>query len=443
MNKLLFILPLLFLVTMATVYADHIQDLRQGTATCTDPSNCPPQASAFLEWCIDYIDGSECGKSQGFVTNFYQIPFTFFDTTDKTRTLIKATVFPKTDYSKMGEIYCVQDPSWTSSQTITINGVEHELPKHFGVAPEEFNDQTKIHTGFPLQFTPSLLVRLLDDKGVLLNTGDEFIWTTHWRSGYFIVEGQIVNPVDGMGACNTADDIHGIAVGYNAVTVGLSSQMKFIWVDPDELINPDDPSNFDADGDGVTDEFDLCDFSPEVFNGFKDDDGCPDEIIIDDHIPDPNLDRDGDGIVDSIDICDLQPETFNNYLDADGCPDVNPDDIPDPVDTPIPEKCTACNAVWDPDSQQCYFLGAPCSDPDPDPEVQVDEDEDEPTVDNGDTLICNNAVDNCEEVVDDFITGDTVGTGIALPFEPTVLNLMLFFGGISAIIVTIVLVARR
>jgi outer membrane protein OmpA-like peptidoglycan-associated protein len=39
-------------------------------------------------------------------------------------------------------------------------------------------------------------------------------------------------------------------------------------------------------------------------------------------------DRDGDGIPDALDKCPDQPETFNGYKDDDGCPD----EVPKPVD---------------------------------------------------------------------------------------------------------------
>jgi outer membrane protein OmpA-like peptidoglycan-associated protein len=61
----------------------------------------------------------------------------------------------------------------------------------------------------------------------------------------------------------------------------------------------------DRDGDGVPDNEDAC---PTVY-GPKENHGCPDS------------DRDGDGIPDRLDKCPDQPETFNGYQDEDGCPD--------------------------------------------------------------------------------------------------------------------------
>jgi outer membrane protein OmpA-like peptidoglycan-associated protein len=67
--------------------------------------------------------------------------------------------------------------------------------------------------------------------------------------------------------------------------------------------------DIDHDGDGLTGREDRCPFDPEDFDGFEDDDGCPD------------LDDDGDGIPDDRDDCPFEPETRNGVDDEDGCPD--------------------------------------------------------------------------------------------------------------------------
>ena len=63
----------------------------------------------------------------------------------------------------------------------------------------------------------------------------------------------------------------------------------------------------DTDGDGIVDEDDACPNEPEDFDGFEDEDGCPD--------PDP--DRDGDGVIDRLDSCPDEPGPEENQ----GCPE--------------------------------------------------------------------------------------------------------------------------
>jgi outer membrane protein OmpA-like peptidoglycan-associated protein/opacity protein-like surface antigen len=69
----------------------------------------------------------------------------------------------------------------------------------------------------------------------------------------------------------------------------------------------------DCDGDGIIGNKDKCPRDPEDFDGFQDEDGCPDP------------DNDADGILDVDDLCPDQPEDFNGYQDEDGCPDADTD----------------------------------------------------------------------------------------------------------------------
>ncbi|MFW6254464.1 MAG: right-handed parallel beta-helix repeat-containing protein [Chitinivibrionales bacterium] len=101
----------------------------------------------------------------------------------------------------------------------------------------------------------------------------------------------------------------------------------------------------DSDGDGVSDKQDLCPEGDEDYDGYEDDDGCPDydndfDGLYDsqDECPDeaedfdgfedkdgcPDLDNDKDGIPDQQDRCPNKPETLNGYKDEDGCPDQKP-----------------------------------------------------------------------------------------------------------------------
>jgi len=76
----------------------------------------------------------------------------------------------------------------------------------------------------------------------------------------------------------------------------------------------------DRDDDGVADDRDHCPDRPEDFDGFEDDDGCPDP------------DNDGDGVADGQDDCPYEPGAHR------GCPTpcrsttiVNDDCILDPT----------------------------------------------------------------------------------------------------------------
>jgi outer membrane protein OmpA-like peptidoglycan-associated protein len=120
-----------------------------------------------------------------------------------------------------------------------------------------------------------------------------------------------------------------------------------------------EPSIGDRDGDGYKDDVDKCPDEPEDFDGFQDEDGCPDPdndqdgiLDVNDRCPDIpedrdgdqdedgcpegklDGDRDGDGIPDSKDKCPDVPEDRDGFEDEDGCPeaDNDKDGIPDSAD---------------------------------------------------------------------------------------------------------------
>ncbi len=89
----------------------------------------------------------------------------------------------------------------------------------------------------------------------------------------------------------------------------------------------------DRDGDGIPDDVDQCPDEPEDFDGFADEDGCPDPDNDQDGVPDgedecpneagpasnkgcPILDTDGDGVLDEDDLCPNEPGPVANR----GCP---------------------------------------------------------------------------------------------------------------------------
>ncbi len=115
----------------------------------------------------------------------------------------------------------------------------------------------------------------------------------------------------------------------------------------------------DRDGDGYKDPDDKCPDVPETYNGFVDDDGCPD---------DP--DTDADGLADSRDSCPNLAEDKDGYLDDDGCPDPDNDgdgllDFPTKVD-----KCP--DQAEDPDGYEDAD-GCPELDNDKDTVVDLDD----------------------------------------------------------------------
>ena len=72
----------------------------------------------------------------------------------------------------------------------------------------------------------------------------------------------------------------------------------------------------DTDFDAIPDDVDQCITLQENYNGFQDEDGCPD-----DNSTELIFDQDSDAIPDLEDHCPLVSETYNNFEDEDGCPD--------------------------------------------------------------------------------------------------------------------------
>jgi outer membrane protein OmpA-like peptidoglycan-associated protein len=143
-----------------------------------------------------------------------------------------------------------------------------------------------------------------------------------------------------------------------------------------------EPSIGDRDGDGYKDDVDQCPDEPEDFDGFKDEDGCPDPdndqdgiLDVDDRCPNEpedrdgdhdedgcpegnDGDRDGDGILDSKDKCPDVPEDRDGFQDQDGCPD------PDNDQDGIPDKLDQCPN--DPEDKDGFQDEDGCPEPDND-----------------------------------------------------------------------------
>jgi len=116
------------------------------------------------------------------------------------------------------------------------------------------------------------------------------------------------------------------------------------------------PKVGDRDGDGCLDDVDPCPDDPEDFDGFEDDDCCPED-----------QDTDMDGIPDSADICIVEPEDKDGYLDYDGCPELDND-----ADGILDDKDQCPDDPEDPDGWQDDD-GCPDDDNDGDGIIDVDD----------------------------------------------------------------------
>jgi OOP family OmpA-OmpF porin len=121
------------------------------------------------------------------------------------------------------------------------------------------------------------------------------------------------------------------------------------------------PKVGDRDGDGCLDNVDKCPDDPEDFDGFEDDDCCPED-----------QDTDMDGLPDSVDFCIVDPEDKDGYLDDDGCPDDDND-----VDGILDEKD---NCPDDPEDPDGFKDDDGCPDDDNDQDTIIDVDDECPNV---------------------------------------------------------------
>ena len=119
----------------------------------------------------------------------------------------------------------------------------------------------------------------------------------------------------------------------------LSIGLEVTFLDARRVVeNAGPPPRSDRDYDGIYDEDDSCPDEPEDFDGFEDEDGCPD------------TDNDQDGILDDDDACPTDPEDIDGFEDEDGCPD--PDNDQDrilDVDDACPNEPETINGNEDQD----------------------------------------------------------------------------------------------
>jgi len=429
-------------------------------------------SQSFLEWKMIFQDGTDTGTTKRISSSFS--PFTAFDPTPlftfvptdmPLRTLIQAQVINKVEYTNIGTDFCFTVPRTNFNQQVFVNGREITIPKQlFG---KNFLDKsTQVLTGVGIKFSPSLIERLLEDKGIILKTGDVVNWKITVNSRFDVWGGTIIDssPFDqfspiGSGTCGITG-----ATAFDANTVGMVVQMSFTWVDPLELITIPTTTQPDLDGDGIPDSVDQCDFSPERFNGFQDEDGCPDNDPIG-FDPRTITDQDGDGISDEDDLCPNQPELFNGIEDGDGCPEgailsqnfqsfeVTGQELVDlsGLESPFEPIPTAEELIADVTTiPPPLFEPEPITEPAPIQDIVLLEEDprtpfqgiEEPVGNTGETNFCNNLTDDCNRIFASAVE-TFERTGIMLPFQPTLLNIILVLGGIVVVILITMMLLRR
>jgi OOP family OmpA-OmpF porin len=154
----------------------------------------------------------------------------------------------------------------------------------------------------------------------------------HWGPGLKVfINKWIAARLDGRHIVTT-DTVDGRAAHHGEILLGVDVTLRF-----KRIVNR--PARYDGDLDGVLDEDDECPNEAGV-----EPHGCPEDQDGDkDGIPDsrdrcpkdwgdtpsgcPLRDADQDGILDSTDECDDEPESYNGYKDEDGCPDEQPEEL--------------------------------------------------------------------------------------------------------------------
>lgn len=174
------------------------------------------------------------------------------------------------------------------------------------------------------------------------------------------------------------------------------------------------PRTHDRDTDTVPDDSDECPPLPEDFDGFEDEDGCPDpdnddDMVLDqddqcptetaeegrdedeDGCTDPFVDADADGITDTGDACPQAAEDRDEHDDDDGCPDLDDDEdgVPD-ADDRCPTQAEDRDGFEDDDG---------CADPDDDGDGIGDADDRCPRV--GEDRDGHDDDDGCPDLDDD------------------------------------------
>lgn len=120
----------------------------------------------------------------------------------------------------------------------------------------------------------------------------------------------------------------------------------------------------DADEDGIVDSDDDCAAAPEDFDLDADEDGCPDcDLDIEwracvfeegsgSCVGASVEDHDGDGVTNEADLCPEIPEDDDSFEDEDGCPDADND-----ADCTVDEHDRCPNEAGPASSDGCPVAG--------------------------------------------------------------------------------------
>jgi hypothetical protein len=470
----------IFSLTVSHAYADfEVLNVYQGTA---------PQHSqvteSWLEWTITTDSGLTTTGRTDNVMGFIQNPLSFLVDNDPLRVVKKITVKAVTDQSGIGSNYCYTLPNHTFTDRVVINGVSYDL----GISQSTNKDDLNPLFSATLEFKPEVIDRLLLLKhGVVIQDGDRVNWEVSatqsfrlWFGLHSTYDSRIPDPnaglgdnpflplASGEGKCIVIEIptlvsgeflVDRPTVDLTFFTTGMETKFAMTWVDVGQQLVDDFTGAIDDDGDGIPDELDSCTFTPENFNGYQDDDGCPDVIpltpeqqeIIDQELDDdeiviinddgqieiiPDLDFDNDGFANDNDFCPNEPENFNGIQDFDGCPDgvVNPtNNLLDDEGNPIIFEQGVDQPLVSTISQEHLDFIAENTDP-LTPEIIIINVDTGIETEQGTSDVCNPIFENCNQIIADAVASVEEATGIRLPFEPSILNFVILFGVVGIII---------
>lgn len=463
-------------LTVSHAYADfEVTDTYGGTGAFNQQST-----QSWLEWEMRTQTGIEKGRTSS-VLGFSQL--SFLADGDKLKSVQEISVTGVTEQSGIGSNYCYTIPNFVMSDVIVINGVSYDI----GNSQSSVDDiNNPLFKGGTIKFIPNVVDRLLLIKhGVIIQDGDIVSWKVSaiqsfrlWEGVHAVGDSKIPDyttstPSDflpnesGEGKCLVKEikkDFDGTVVDrpktdLTFFTTGMSTTFHMTWVDIGQQIIDNFTGAVDDDGDGISDENDLCTFTPENYNGYQDADGCPDVIpltpeqqalvdavlgkddivIINDEglievIPD--LDTDNDGFANDVDFCPNEPENFNGIQDFDGCPDgtiTQVGNFEDDEGNPIIFDNTDDRPIITVPNQELSDFIAENTNP-LEEEIIIIEIDTGIETEQGISDTCNPIFENCNQVIADAVSSIEETTGIKLPFEPSIINFVIIFGVIGIVV---------